>query len=445
MIFLYNNRILLAGTIVIASICCGMISNLRAQDKQVPITELQVLAANVPDHDIKYEDELSPDWKVNWDLARKLYRENKFREALIQYELLFAQKENIDEARWEYTSILLHFEHWQKAEHELQRLISSEPSNKKYLFALARVYLKSGKVSHAVKLYDQLYSEASEGPETVRALEGLTAAVELQQDYNVLLPLIEQLIVLKPDDISLSKKLVNIAMDHGKFDKAEKTLQALEQQGSENVFVLQKKAELYELKGNMDEAAVYWQKLIAVNPENTDVHTKLHHYYTGKSNWQMSLKHVEQLLKNQPNDVVLLETAAELNLKTGRVDKALEYYDYLLAVTPGNETILKKKKNAMQALAADLLILVENEGSEKLWQDLVNVTSDRPGVYKEIATLLRKKQKTDELIEVLALIYQEDPGDKKTLAELKYLLNKNGRSQELTSLLNENDSAVEAN
>ena len=56
----------------------------------------------IPDHEIKYEDSLSPDWKTNWDIARSLYRENKFPEALIQYEILFTQKDNIEEARWEY-------------------------------------------------------------------------------------------------------------------------------------------------------------------------------------------------------------------------------------------------------------------------------------------------------------------------------------------------------
>lgn len=422
-----------------------MIFSLRAQDQEVHAVEPQVLAVNVPDHDIIYTDELSPDWKVNWDLARQLYRENKFREALVQYELLLAQKENIDEARWEYTSILLHLERWQKAEHELHRLISSEPDNKKYLFALARVYLSSGKLDHAIMLYDQLYRDASDKPDTVRSLEGLAAAVELQNDNNALFPLIEKLIALKPNDIILQKKIITLSLQMEKLDTAEDLLRTLEKRDPNDNFVLMGLAELLEKKGNMDEASVYWQKLISVDPGNFEAHDKLVRYYKEKSNWQMSLKHVEQLLKNQPNDVELLETAAEMNLKTGRVDKALEYYDYLLAIKPGNKTIIQKKKKVQQVLAADLLALVENEGSEKLWQDLVNVTSDRPGIYREIASLLRKKGKTIELIEVLALICQEDPADKKTLDELKYLLKKSGRSKELSSLLKGSDSAVEVN
>jgi hypothetical protein len=29
----------------------------------------------VPDHEIRYEEKLSPDWKASWDSARALYRE----------------------------------------------------------------------------------------------------------------------------------------------------------------------------------------------------------------------------------------------------------------------------------------------------------------------------------------------------------------------------------
>jgi len=433
---LYHKRIFAVGTVIVLILYCGVMFNLQAEDKQPPVSGPKILKTNVPDHEIKYEDEFSPDWKVNWDRARQLYRENKYREALVQYELLLAQKENIDEARWEYTSILLHLERWQKAKYELERLISSESNNRNYLFALAQVYLKTGKVDKSVKLYGQLYEQASVDPEAVRALEGLTSALERQADNEALLPLLEQLIVRKPGDIGLQKKLALLAMEMRKFDKAEKTLHKLEQDDPDDVYVLQCLAELYEQKGKMDQAAVYWQKLISVDPENSDAHERLQHYYCDRNNWQMSLKHVEKLLKIQPHKFDLLETAAELNLKTGRIDKALEYYDYLLVIKPGNKGILQKKKETQQILAADLLALVENEGSQQLWQDLVKVTSDRPGVYREIAFLLRKKQKNDELIEVLVLICQEDPDDIQTLTELKELLKEKGRSRELTVLLN---------
>jgi len=407
----------------------------KAEEKKIVKKSAKIQGANVPDHEVRYEDNLSPEWKINWDLARKLYREKKYREALVQYELLLSQKESVDEARWEYATLLIRQERWQQAGEQIEKLMVNEPDNMEYRFAMAEVNTNTGKIDPAVELYKQLYILNFETPGIIRALEGLIKALEVKGDQREVLFYLEKLIALKPDKTELQIKLARLSLESDQPEKARIVLEKLEQSMPDNLSVLQLQASLQEKLGDRDAEAAYRQKLLSINPDDMEAHTMLQHYYMDKENWAMSLKHVEVLLKKTPTDAGILETAADLNIKMDRMDRALEYYDYLLALNPNNKTILQKKKDAQKTLAEDLVVLVEHNGSQQLWQDLVQVTSDRSGVYREIASLLRKKNNIDELIEVLTLICLEDPFDDEILAELTALLKEKGRDDELQVLL----------
>jgi predicted Zn-dependent protease len=143
---------------------------------------------------------------------------------------------------------------------------------------------------------------------------------------------------------------------------------------------------------------------------------------------------LKSLVKAKPDDISLLERAAELNMKMDRIDRALHYYEYGLAVDPLNMKLVAGKEQAQKKLAADLLSLVENNGSKKLWQDLVKVAPDSAGIYREIAVLLREKQKVDELIEVLTLLNRQDPDDQLIYEELAGLLEQQGMIEQLSAL-----------
>ena len=172
----------------------------------------------------------------------------------------------------------------------------------------------------------------------------------------------------------------------------------------------------------------------AVDPENTDAHEHLYAYYYGIGYWPQSYSHLEPLIRITPNDISLLERAADLNMKMDRIDRALQYYEYGLAVDPVNGKLITGKERAQKKLAADLLSLVENDGGKKLWQDLVRVAPDCAGVYREIAILLREKGKVDELIEVLTLLNKQDPDDQLIYEELAALLEQQGMSDQLSAL-----------
>ncbi|HBI16419.1 MAG TPA: hypothetical protein DDY20_13095 [Desulfobulbaceae bacterium] len=390
--------------------------------------------AGIPDHEIKYEDKLSPAWKGTWDMARQLYREGKYRESLVQYEILLAQKENVAEARWEYVSILFGLQRWQEAGRQLESLLAFDPENRQYQMAAARVDLEAGKADKAAGLYRRLYESDPSGPESTEALQGLVRALERNGAIGELVPLMKQLAARKPADIELQRELARLLLEVGHYDEAGALLKRLEQAAAEDRAVDDLQARVHARAGDREEAARYWRKLAASDQDNLEAHRWLQVYYAGKSDWAMSLRHLEEVMRFTPNDPVLLEQAAGLNMKLGRVDTSLHYYEYCLAHKPKDLNLQKRKGEAQRIMARNLLPLVENGASNKLWHDLAQVTPDRAGVFREIATLLREKSQTEELVEVLALLYRENPGDLPAYRELVFLLANAGRDDELKNL-----------
>jgi tetratricopeptide (TPR) repeat protein len=388
----------------------------------------------LPDREIKYEEKFSPEWKENWDLARELYRDEKYSEALVQYEILFTQKANIDEARWEYLTILLHIERWENAKTALEKLLTAEPASIRYRIAMAKVCMEIGDLDKAVEIYSQLLNSPVSEPEKKQILNGLIQTFELQgKTGNILVPL-KELVKLDSDNHQLQLKLATFELANGNITRAQELSSLLEQVNPLDVSILSLQAEIKEAQNKKDEAATYWQKVIGLDPDSVNAHKHLYEFYREIDNPAMSFKHLEQLIRIEPNNIDFLMGAAELNIQLGRLDRTLEYYEFALAVDPANPEVLKAKIAAQKILAQDLLSLIENDVEKKIWQDLDKVAPDSIGVYREVANLLREQKKIDELINVLKLLYTKVPGDVQVKQELVLLLQQQGRIDDLTAL-----------
>ena len=429
-----NGKLFISYFFVVVSLLGVLVMSSFAGDIDTRISLAKAQEKLVPDHEIQYEEILSPNWKVNWDLARSLYRDKKYPEALVQYEILFTQKENIDEARWEYVTILIYLNRWDNAKSELEKLLATEPESIVYRLAMAQVSLETGNLDGAIAIYSQLHGLLISNAEKVLVLKGLVKGYELRGQIAEAAVLLQQLISLEPQDIDLQLKQAELELKLGNFIMAQVICDKLEQSWPQDVAVLVICARVEESLDRGDVASTYWQKIIALDPDNPEAHEHLYSFYFEKKNWAMSFNHLECLIKMMPNDVVLLERAADLNMRLGRVDHALQYYEYCLAVDPLNKNIIEGKSKAQKILAKDLLVLVKNDGGKKLWQDLVQVAPDSVGIYREIAQLLRDQGQVDELIEVLTLLAKQAPDDQQIYEELASLLKKQGYMDKLSAL-----------
>lgn len=428
-----NSNLFFSIVLVVINLVVGQVVLCYA-DADTEVSPAKTQDKLLPDHQIQYEETLSPEWKVNWDLARSLYREKKYPEALVQYEILFTQKGNVDEARWEYVSILMYLKRWEKAKAELEKLLATEPESIRYRLAMAAVSLETGNTDNSIILYEKLLGQPVAESEKVIILKGLIKAYEVLGQQDDVVVFLEQLIALNPQDVDLRIKQVALELRLGNVDKAQLLCSKLEQSWPQNINVLILCARVEEGRNQNKGAVSYWQKVIALDPENTEAHIRLYNLYYENENWAMSFSHLEHLLKMTPTDVTLLGQAADLNMHLGRVDHALQYYEFGLTIDPFNTELAERKKKAQIIMAEDLLVLVKNDGGKKLWQDLFLVTPDSPGVYCEVARLLREQGQVAELIEVLRLLNRHAPDDRQIYDELAFLLEQQGYVDELSAL-----------
>ncbi len=383
-------------------------------------------------HVISYQDELAPEWKKIWDRARELTATQKYVQARIQYERLLTKKDNIDQARWEYVSVLMCLKQWQKAQAEITGLLSHDPDRSEYQLAAAEIAQGSGDFSAAVVLYAPLYEQQCRvrhcTADKIRILSGYVDALEGLGRYSALVPLMEHLVDLQPTNYDLQKRFAEIALKNNQPERALVLLRKLQQTTPSDYIVFKELAQLYDALGDTEAAATCLQQVVGLDPANIEALEQLISYYRLHGNAAMELKHTEVLLAATGLDKEeLLQQAARLNVVLQRPDRALEYYNLLLVLDAGNKEIRRQKDAVLHALAAQLLTLVENSGSTMLWQDLVQVTEDRIGIYRALADILRTQGRRKELIEVLLVIRHEVPADQSIQKELKILLKQQGR------------------
>lgn len=396
---------------------------------------LKTTASTVPDRDIQYKDNKRlPRWKLEWDQARALYRQGKTGQALVQYELLLQQKSTLDEARWEYAGLLIQKKRWKQAGIELDTLLAHDPDNREYLLARAGVSLKQGHAERAVKQFGQLYEGSPSGDDALEALTGLIAALDLLGNLEAQLPLLEQLLLRKPGDLSLLKRTGEIALELGQPEKTIRVLGKSLEEHPDDADLLRLAAGAEEMLGNREQAAACRQRLVSVKPDDVQAHQWLALYAQEKGDYAKALHHVEFLLKRDPGNVDLLLRAAHLQEGIGQPGRALDSLSLYLDIVPGDKKVFKERTRIRKMLATDLETLVENRKARQLWKDLSRITGDREGVFRQMADRLRQQGKQVELTDVLLVLYQQHPDDLQLYNELVGLMEAQGRYYEIEKL-----------
>ncbi len=363
-----------------------------------------------------------PEWKKIWDSARKKVKTGDYNSAVLLYEKLHTLKPNIEEANWEYFKVLMNKGQVVEATRIINSLLEKNPSKIEYLLGSGNILLSEKKYNSALKQFGRVYEFDPAGGSSVNALKGMIASLEGTKKKNVLLPLLEQLHLRQNKDSDTIKKLVETAGVLGKNDKVLHYFSLLRQKkqlkdiDSKILFLV---AGVLEKKDERKEASELWEEYLRRTIDYLPFHEKLVAYYLDSGKRKSALPHLIQLSRSSQADDVLLKQIAEIYLHAvGRPDKALAYFEKYLAKHPEDKKIQKKIKTIQTILANDFLAIVENDGAWLLWKDLAQITPNRLAIYREMATLLEKKGKKDELFQVLKIIQHHDPEDTKTLYKI---------------------------
>ena len=382
-------------------------------------------AAITPERDVVVSDTREePEWKILWDEARELTRQEKYAEAAKSYSRLLSLKNNIEEASWEYCLVLITLSDWDQASVLLEDLLEKDAKRPEYLLDAGLVALKKKEYARAFTYYDLVYRKKNDldGSQVKEALTGLVAALRGQEKYEAAYLFMEELFQHRPDDISLLHQLAAYAAKSGRREKALAYYEKLVSQDKVEDQALLEAAVVFDRPGQEARAVFCWRQYLQRHPDYLPFQEKMADYLIAKGEKEAALPHLLILLaQDDHRDARLLQIGAIYLSDLGRPDKALSYYEDYLQRHPENRTIAQEIGRIQAMLAQELVSKVEREGVLPVWKELAQITPNQLAIYVNMAQLLEKSGNSKELRAVLGMIHQHEPGNREVILRLAEL------------------------
>ncbi|MBU1567615.1 MAG: tetratricopeptide repeat protein, partial [Proteobacteria bacterium] len=357
-------------------------------------------------------DQGVPEWKLLWDKARSHVREEKYLQAASVYSEFFKQKNNIEQANWEYCKVLLKTGDYKTAIKIIATLLEKNSHRNEYILAGGQAAAQSKDWEVAARYFGRVLERDPMGELSDVALEGLVVSLRSLWKKELALPLAERLIARQPENLKLIQEMAFDANVIGQNEKARQLFKKLLEGQDVEDSVLFQAIKVFDIPGKEKERIGLLEKYIKRHPEYLPFRHNLIEYYLTNSEYEAALGHLVYLVGHlEDNDAFLLK-AGDINLhKLGRPDKALIYYEKYFQKHPNDKEIKQNIANIQYILANDFLTIVENDGAWLLWRDLAKVTPNRKAIYLQMADLLEAKGMVKEHLDILLILHHHHPED----------------------------------
>ncbi|GAB4188573.1 MAG: hypothetical protein Fur004_06710 [Thermoflexibacter sp.] len=124
-----------------------------------------------------------------------------------------------------------------------------------------------------------------------------------------------------------------------------------------------------KIKQAAEKARNYYEKILAQEPDNSDVKVKLGVTYTITATPMQGIKMIREVLDKEPDNQLALFNLGLLSMQSGQYDKAVERFEKLITINPRNV-------NACLLLGQSLVNLNKTkEAIEKMEKFKANLTN----------------------------------------------------------------------
>jgi 3-oxoacyl-[acyl-carrier-protein] synthase-1/3-oxoacyl-[acyl-carrier-protein] synthase II len=252
-----------------------------------------------------------------------------FRQALALYEECLATAPDNRYAQFGRADCLHQQRRHRDAAAAWDTYLEHDPDNPLVLTRAADAHRKAGNLSRAKQLYETVLTIDEKNP---YALTGMGFACSDDQDFSRAATYWQRLYDLNPDkaDVRVLTCLGNSYRRLKRFRQAERYFrQALEQEQN-NGYALFGLADCCRGRHHMDAAIEVWERLLAQEPANIAVLTRLGDAYRRCRREDLAEERYRQALQHSPNDAFALLGMAQLELHRQRPAQALSYAEQLL-------------------------------------------------------------------------------------------------------------------
>jgi tetratricopeptide (TPR) repeat protein len=365
------------------------------------------------------EDAPLPAWKKKWDEARFLAGRGDFLAASQSYSELLQLRPQVEEILWEYCNVLVKIQDWLSAVEVVEKLLEIDGDRQDYLLLAGKIALGSKEYRNAIDRFGKVYHEDTNGPFSITALKGLIDGLKGAGRRQEAFPLMEQLFRRTPEDKELLQDLAGIAQDLGYLDKARDYYSSLVEDSSADDETMLRASSAFEQSGASKDALAIWETYLERQPAYLPFHKKIADYYMMIGKSRSALPHILFMIDNGVEDDELLLVAGRILLNDEKQPaKALQYLEQYASRHPEDIDTGFQIEKIRTVLADDFISVIEKDGVQMLWDDLVEITPNREAIYLEMADKLEKKGNFKDVLKILQVIHRFHPEDRNNILRI---------------------------
>jgi tetratricopeptide (TPR) repeat protein len=349
-------------------------------------------------------------------LAQLYFRKGEHAKAVQAADAILTREPGHLAARLVRAASLTSMRDFPRARAAIADTIKLYPNALEAQLQLAVVNMGERKFKEAEAGFLTLYEK---NPKDPRSLFGLAECYLSQQKQAQALDLIQKAVTRNPESDQLVLGLANVAARTGKLDIAIQQLEALSAKRPKDAFLHTRLGEIYRRAGKLDVSAGHLRKAIELAPEQPSPKLQLALQLDEQGQRAEARQLYEQLLKLQPNNVVVLNNLAYMMAESGtELDQAL--------------TLAQRAKQAMpeEVNVADTLgwIYIKKNLSDNaidIYRNLVRRQPDRSTFHYHLGMALYQKGDRTQAKQALLTALRNKPV-KEEEAKIRELLGKIG-------------------
>jgi tetratricopeptide (TPR) repeat protein len=225
----------------------------------------------------------------------------------------------------------------EKADQFLMQAVSLRPDDLENRFDLAQTLLQKGNLREAESLIDEVIDKE---PKSTKALLLLVNILDKQGDRKRLKEVYEKLLTLDPGNETVIYNLGVLEYETGQGAKSipyfEKYLKSHPNDAEVHGFLF----DLYRKEKHEDLALAEAKTLTTLKPQEVEPFRYLFDYAAARGDYQTVIPILEKGVKSHPADMELRQALVLALLKTGKEDLAMEHLGALAKEKPKDVSIL---------------------------------------------------------------------------------------------------------
>lgn len=232
------------------------------------------------------------------------------------------------------------------------------------LFFDAQRQKQLGNLYNARKILEQILQK---DPQSDAALYDIARISAGQNEYSEALTYAERAAAKDPDNVWYQKLLADLYLSNGRIKDAENTYERIIQTDPSNLFHYHDLSTLRYQSGDIEGAIRALEALEEELGYSEEVFQQKQMFYIESGQTAKAKTELEEALKDNPMDPVLLGMMADMYEAEGNEEKALEYYERILSFDPENGMVhlslyeYYMRKNELDKATESILLGFQDE------------------------------------------------------------------------------------